>query len=133
MAVHHVQLYSRLNSDHHSDHLIDSYSSTLHADSSGVTHHCSTLSRTDMIICMHPLIAGTAAADDSDGEELSAEKEAELERKATKRAETRQAAAREMPYVMPCPQSMEELLELLAKHAASAADANTVVSYTCFQ
>jgi Nop14-like family len=77
--------------------------------------------------------AGTAAADDSDGEELSAEKEAELERKATKRAQTRQAAAREMPYVMPCPQSMEELLELLAKHAASAADANTVVSPTCIQ
>jgi Nop14-like family len=76
-------------------------------------------------------IAGTAAADDSDGEELSAEKEAELEREATKRAQTRQAAAREMPYVMPCPQSMEELLELLAKHAASAADANTVVSHTC--
>ncbi|KAG5189025.1 nucleolar protein 14 [Tribonema minus] len=42
-------------------------------------------------------------------------------------AAKRSKAAREMPYVFPCPSTMEAFLELLAQHASSADDVNTVV------
>lgn len=39
----------------------------------------------------------------------------------------RKAAAKEIPYLLPCPGTMENFLELLAEHARSAQDVNTIV------
>ncbi|CAM9440140.1 unnamed protein product, partial [Chrysoparadoxa australica] len=72
--------------------------------------------------------AGSGSEEESsEGSGDDSEEEDERETQLELNAASRKAAAEEMPYVMPCPGTMEEFLELLAEHASSAQDINTIV------
>ncbi|CAM9222490.1 unnamed protein product [Choristocarpus tenellus] len=67
--------------------------------------------------------------DGSDDSSDESEEEADaLELSVEKQSRSREAAGEEIPYVLDCPTTYEELLAMLAKYAKSADDINTIMS-----
>jgi nucleolar protein 14 len=71
---------------------------------------------------------GKSEGSDEEGDAVgSSEDEDKLESAASKIAKIKRMAQEEIPYILPCPQTTEELLSLLVEHCSTAADVNTVI------